>query len=70
MSIYISNDLIDVDDQSVNVHPEGVIGVDAETAIINNISKDIHFEWQNVRKLSGRERYLALCKKLGLNPKR
>ena len=53
----------------MSVHPEDVIGVSGEDEVVNKLSREIDFEWQHPkRKLTGRERYLALCQKLGLTP--
>ena len=70
MSVFINNDLLDVDDQTVDTQHKGVIGAYGDTPLIDDISKNIDFEWQKPKKrLTGRERYLALCNKLGLKPK-
>ena len=67
MSIYINNDLIDMDDQSVS-HGEPAFCDD--TSEVDRIGSNIKFEWMRPQhKLTGRERYLALCQKLGLKPK-
>ena len=64
MSVYINSDLIDMDEQSVE---QGEPFFCDDTEEVNRISRNIKFEWQ--RKMTGRERYLALCQKLGLKPK-
>lgn len=70
MSIYVNEEMNpDWYNDEVHVHPEGVIGVTNEDEIINEISRNVHFDFKHVRKLEGHERYLALCEKLGLHPK-
>ena len=67
MSVYINNDLIDVDDQSVS---HGEPSFCDDTSEVDRISRNIEFDWQRPKPiLTGRERYLALCHKLGLKPK-
>jgi hypothetical protein len=60
------------EDQELSIHPEGVIGVSCEDEIIDTLSRRIDFEWQHPqpkRELTPRERFLALCKQLGLKPR-
>ena len=67
MSVYINSDLIDVDDQSVE---QSELSFCDDTEEVSRISRNIELDWQRPkRKLTGRERYLALCQKLGLKPK-
>jgi hypothetical protein len=67
MSVYINSDLIDMDEQSVE---QGEPSFCDDTDEVSRISRNIEFDWQRPqRKLTGRERYLALCQKLGLKPK-
>ena len=56
-----------MDEQSVE---QGEPSFCDDTAEVNRISRNIEFDWQRPKcKLTGRERYLALCQKLGLKPK-
>lgn len=68
MSVFINEELIDVDDQTVS---QGEPAFCDDTSEVERISRHIKFDWQRPRpKMTGRERYLALCAKLGLKPKR
>ena len=70
MRHYVTSDLNpEWEDQDIRIHPEGIIGVTQEDVEVDNISRNCHFPWQHPKRMSGRERYLALCKKLGLKPK-
>ena len=69
MSVFINQDLMDVDDQTVDTQHKGVIGAYGDAPLIEDISRNIRFDWQNPKRMKGRERYLALCNKLGLKPK-
>jgi hypothetical protein len=71
MSNLISSDFNpEWEDQELSNHPEGVIGVTGEDEVVNKLSREIDFEWQHPkRKMTGRERYLYLCRKMGLRPK-
>ena len=67
MSVYINSDLIDMDEQSVE---RGEPSFCDDTEEVSRISRNIEFDWQRPkRKMTGRERYLVLCQKLGLKPK-
>ena len=67
MSVYINSDLIEMDEQSVE---QGEPSFCDDTKEVGKISRNIKFDWQRPkRKLTGRERYIALCHKLGLKPK-
>ena len=66
---HINNELIQADEQRVDPGPEATWNDDTEA--FNDICKqaDFYFEWQHPKRLYGRERFLALCKKLGLKAK-
>lgn len=65
MSIYINEEMMEPDDMEVD-GPLEDIGTDDEE--VDKISENIEFEWQRPKYKSGRERYLALCKKMGITP--
>lgn len=65
MSIYINEEMMEPDDMEVD-GPLEDIGTDDEE--VDKISENIEFEWQRPKYQSGRERYLALCKKMGITP--
>ena len=70
MAIYINSEMMDVSDQNVDTQHAGVIGSYGDAPLIDDISKNIDIEWQHkAKRMTGRERYLALCQKLGLKPK-
>lgn len=71
MSNFITNDFNpEWEDQELSIHPEGVIGVSVEDEVIDKLSRQIDFEWQHPKhKMTGRERYLYLCRMMGLKPK-
>ena len=60
------------EDQELDIYPECIISVGGEDEFINALSRRIDFEWQHPqpkRELTPRERFLALCKDLGLKPR-
>ena len=60
------------EDQELDIYPECIIGVSGEDEFIDTLSRRIDFEWQHPqpkRELTPRERFLALCKELGLKPR-
>ena len=60
------------EDQELSTNHEGVIGVSGEDEFIDKLTRKIDFEWQHPqpkRELTPRERFLALCKELGLKPR-
>lgn len=66
---HINNELIEADEQRVDTEQKEIYNDDTEA--FNDICKqaDFDFKWQHPKRLYGRERYLALCKKLGLKAK-
>lgn len=67
MSVFFNSDLMDTNDQEV-ASPLGDVGTD--DAEVNRISRNVRFDWiEKTKHMTGRERYLALCQKMGLKPK-
>ncbi len=68
MSVLVNKELLNTDDMEVDSGLDHLNYTDDFE--VRQATKHITFPWQHVRPLSGKERYQALCQKLGLKPKK